>query len=193
VLAGTHPQQATARPQHVFHVAFSAIGLLALRHPNASAASFRAAFEPPVDCAKTTQVRDFEPQVLVDISCDGCQDAAVPSVVRNSTDTRFPATQRWFRLMAQFEASDSLTREELAWELAELFEELDIEDINEVLAKNVPLDTLEFFSAYADDFGSTIGLVGKSRKRLPNLMLLGYLLRVLEDRLLPDEEPPFDA
>jgi hypothetical protein len=140
-----------------------------------------------------TQVRVFEPQVLVDIGCDGCHDGAIPSVFRNSTDTRSPATQRWFRPMAEFEASDSLTREELAWELAELFEELKIEDINEVLAKNVPLDTLEFFSAYADDFGGTLGLVGNSRKRLPNLMLLGYLLRVLEDRLLPDEEPPFDA
>ena len=95
--------------------------------------------------------------------------------------------------MAQFETSDTLTREELAWELAELFEELKIEDINEVLAKNVPLDTLEFFGAYADDFGGTLGLVGKSRQRLPNLMLLGYLLRVLEERLIPDEEPPFDA
>ena len=94
--------------------------------------------------------------------------------------------------MAQFEASDSLTREELAWELAELFEELQIEDINEVLAKNVPLDTLEFFSAYADDFGAAMGLAGKGRKRLPNLMLLGYLLRILEERLLPEDEP-FDA
>lgn len=95
--------------------------------------------------------------------------------------------------MAQFEASDALTREELAWELAELFEELQVADINEVLAKNVPLDTLEFFNAYADDFGGALGLAGNSRKRLPNLMLLGYLLRVLEERLIPDEEPPFDA
>jgi hypothetical protein len=95
--------------------------------------------------------------------------------------------------MAQFETSDTLTREELAWELAELFEELKIEDINEVLAKNVPLDTLEFFGAYADDFGGALGLVGNERKRLPNLMLLGYLLRVLEDRLIPDEDTPLDA
>ena len=95
--------------------------------------------------------------------------------------------------MAQFETSDTLTREELAWELAELFEELKIEDINEVLAKNVPLDTLESFGAYADDFGSALGLIGNERKRLPNLMLLGYLLRVLEERLITDEEPPFDA
>jgi hypothetical protein len=95
--------------------------------------------------------------------------------------------------MARSEATDTLTREELAWEFAELFEELRIEDINEVLAKNVPLDTLEFFGAYANDFGSALGLVGNQLKRLPNLMLLGYLLRVLEERLIPEEEPPFDA
>jgi hypothetical protein len=94
--------------------------------------------------------------------------------------------------MASFDTSDGLTRQELAWELVELFEELKIEDINEVLAKNVPLDTLAFFNAYADDFGGALGLVGNSRKRLPNLMLLGYLLRVLEERLLPDDES-YDA
>jgi hypothetical protein len=94
--------------------------------------------------------------------------------------------------MASFDASERLTREELAWELVELFDELKSEDINELLAKNVPLDTLEFFSAYADDFGEALNLVGNARKRLPNLMLLGYLLRVLEERLLPEDEP-FDA
>ena len=94
--------------------------------------------------------------------------------------------------MASFDASERLTREELAWELVELFDELKSEDINELLAKNVPLDTLEFFSAYADDFGEALDLVGNARKRLPNLMLLGYLLRVLEERLLPESDP-FDA
>jgi hypothetical protein len=94
--------------------------------------------------------------------------------------------------MASFDASDRLTRQELAWELVELFDELKIDDINEVLAKNVPFEALEFFSAYADDFGAAMGLVGNERKRLPNLMLLGYLLRVLEERLLPESEP-FDA
>ena len=94
--------------------------------------------------------------------------------------------------MASFDATGDLTREELAWELVELFEELKVEDINEVLAKNVPLEALEFFNAYADDFGSALGIGGNARKRLPNLMLLGYLLRLLEDRLLPEAEP-FDA
>jgi hypothetical protein len=94
--------------------------------------------------------------------------------------------------MASFDATDQHTREELAWELVELFEELKIEDINEVLAKNVPLDALEFFNTYADDFGAALDINGNARKRLPNLMLLGYLLRLLEDRLLPADEP-FDA
>lgn len=94
--------------------------------------------------------------------------------------------------MALFDASDTLTREELAWELVELFDEMKIDDINEVLAKNVPFDTLEFFGAYAEEFGSSQGLPPQERKRLPNLMLLGYLLRILEERLLPEDEP-FDA
>ena len=94
--------------------------------------------------------------------------------------------------MTSFDATDRLTREELAWELVELFGELKIEDINEVLAKNVPVDTWQFFSTYADDFGEALGIVGDARKRLPNLMLLAYLLRVLEERLLPEDEP-FDA
>ena len=30
------------------------------------------------------------------------------------------------------------------------------------------------------------GIDGRSRGRLPNLLLFGYLIRVLEERLLPD-------
>jgi len=77
---------------------------------------------------------------------------------------------------------------ELAWEFADLFGDLTSEDINEILAKNVPLETLEFFTAYAETFGRSESLGGRTLERLPNLMLLGYLLRVLEDRLL--DEPP---
>jgi len=76
---------------------------------------------------------------------------------------------------------------ELAWEFAEVFNELPIEQINQVLAKNVPLEMLEFFSSYAGSFGESESLSGDTLKRLPNLMLLGYLLRVLEERLLQDE------
>jgi hypothetical protein len=79
-----------------------------------------------------------------------------------------------------------LRREELAWELVEVFDELEIGQINEVLAKNVPLETLEFFSSYADEFADSNEIAADSRKRLPNLLLLGYLLRVLEERLIDD-------
>ena len=80
-----------------------------------------------------------------------------------------------------------MTHSELAWEFTDLFGELPTEQINEVLAKNVPLETLEFFDSYAESFGKSEGIEGKSFKRLPNLLLLGYLLRVLEERLLEDD------
>ena len=85
-----------------------------------------------------------------------------------------------------------MTHSELAWEFADLFAELEVDQINEVLAKNVPLETLDFFRKYGDDFGRAAGIDDKSRARLPNLLLVGYLLRVLEERLLDgddDSEP----
>jgi hypothetical protein len=88
--------------------------------------------------------------------------------------------------MGLSDTTDRLRREELAWELVEVFGELRIEQINEVLAKNVPLETLEFFSAYADEFADSNAISDGLRKRLPNLLLLGYLLRVLEERLIDD-------
>jgi hypothetical protein len=86
-----------------------------------------------------------------------------------------------------------MTHTELAWEFAELFAELPVNQINEVLSKNVPLETLDFFQNYAESFGTSEGIEGRSRERLANLMLVGYLLRVLEERLLetdPEGTPP---
>ncbi len=77
-----------------------------------------------------------------------------------------------------------MTHTEMAWEFAEVFSELSVEQINEVLAKNVPLETLEFFTEYAESFAKGEVVKGSTAGRLPNLMLLGYLLRVLEERLL---------
>ena len=90
--------------------------------------------------------------------------------------------------MATTETVDGLTREELGWELAEVFDELDTSQINEVLAKNVPLETLKFFASYANDFGESQDIRGDSLKRLPNLLLLGYLLRIVEERLINEGE-----
>ena len=83
-----------------------------------------------------------------------------------------------------------LTREELAWELVEIFDELGNDQRNEMVAKNVPFETLEFFSSYAAAF-SKDDAEKIDERRLPNLMLLGYLLRVLEERLLEPEH--YDA
>lgn len=80
-----------------------------------------------------------------------------------------------------------MTHAELAWEFAELFGELNVDDVNEVLAKNVPVETLEFFTSYAESFSTAEGVEGKLAARLPNLLLVGYLLRVLEERLLDDD------
>ena len=73
---------------------------------------------------------------------------------------------------------------ELAWELVDLFDELQTDEINQALANNVPLEVLEFFSNYANSFAKTEEIQGTTRLRLPNLMILGYLLRLLEERVL---------
>jgi len=86
-----------------------------------------------------------------------------------------------------------MTHTEMAWEFAEVFSELPTDQINEVLAKNVPLETLEFFAEYAASFGKGSDIGAETAARLPNLMLLGYLLRVLEERLLEGEEDGGDA
>lgn len=83
---------------------------------------------------------------------------------------------------------------ELAWEFADLFSELDVEQINEILAKNVPLETLDFFQKYAETFASALRVEGDLAARLPNLLMMGYLLRVLEERLIENDfEPEPDA
>jgi len=45
-----------------------------------------------------------------------------------------------------------MTPEDIALEFAEIFDELPSEQINEMLAKNIPFETIEFFSRYADAF-----------------------------------------
>lgn len=81
-----------------------------------------------------------------------------------------------------------MNHSELAWEFADLFAELEIEQIDEILANNVPLETLDFFQKYGETFGNALGIQGEAADRLPNLLLMGYLLRVLEERLI-DAEP----
>jgi hypothetical protein len=74
----------------------------------------------------------------------------------------------------------------MALDLVEVFDDLEADQINEALIKNVPYEQLEFFNEYAKEFGEAADIGDAASKRLANLMLMGYLLRVLEDRLLPD-------
>jgi hypothetical protein len=90
-------------------------------------------------------------------------------------------------------ADPELTREELAWELVEVLDELTSEEIAELVAKNVPTDAHEFFKHYARQFCEGLPIDKSIAARLPNLMLLGYLLRVLEERLLVEPDESFDA
>jgi hypothetical protein len=90
-------------------------------------------------------------------------------------------------------ADEDLTREELAWELVEVLDELSAEELSELVAKNVPRETLEFFAHYAREFSDGLPIEKSVGQRLPNLMLLGYLLHVLEDRLLVEPDESFDA
>lgn len=83
-----------------------------------------------------------------------------------------------------------MTFEEMAWEFVEVFDELDVPQINEMLARNVPLRTLEFFAEYAEAFGESAKIAEETKPSLPNLMLIGYLLRVLEERLLDEDGEP---
>jgi hypothetical protein len=84
--------------------------------------------------------------------------------------------------------TEKMSYAHLAWEFAELFEGLTPNQINEMLAKNIPFETLQFFADYAKDFSEVEGIKDDTNKRIPNLLILGYLLHVLEDRLIPTED-----
>lgn len=75
-----------------------------------------------------------------------------------------------------------MTSRELAEEFTDLWDELGVSHINEMLAKNVGVDLLEFFIEYAEQFASEVES-GELRSRLPNLLVIGYLIRLLEERV----------
>jgi hypothetical protein len=80
-----------------------------------------------------------------------------------------------------------MTHTELAWEFADLFSELAPDQINQMLAKNVPMEMLQFFTDYARTLAEREAVGDTMQKRIPNLLLLGYLLRLLEERLIDDD------
>ena len=78
-----------------------------------------------------------------------------------------------------------MTGLELALEFTDLWEDLDPGEINQMLAQNVHCDLLEFFSAYAEEFSKSLGgeMPEQMRKQLPNLLIIGYIIRILEERV----------
>ena len=76
----------------------------------------------------------------------------------------------------------------MASDLVEVFDDLEGDQVKEALMKNVPYERLEFFNEYAKEFGEGADIGDAACKRLANLMMIGYLLRVLEERLLPDPQ-----
>jgi len=79
-----------------------------------------------------------------------------------------------------------MTGRELAVEFTDLWEDLDPNEINSMLARNVSYELLEFFSSYAEEFADSLPKDISSdelRQQLPNLLIIGYIIRVLEERL----------
>jgi hypothetical protein len=83
--------------------------------------------------------------------------------------------------------SRGLTPVELAVEFTDLWKTLETGQINQMLARNVSFELLEFFSEYSQDFADEI-LPSELdqeeiRRRLPNLLIIGYIIRILEERV----------
>lgn len=80
-----------------------------------------------------------------------------------------------------------MTGREIAIEFTELWDSFEVGQINTMLAKNVSVELLEFFSSYAEqalcEFLPDDASGEELARRLPNLMIIGYIIRVLEERL----------
>ncbi len=81
-----------------------------------------------------------------------------------------------------------MTGRELAAEFTDLWHTLDTSQINKMLALNVSFDLLEFFEGYADEFVERFlpeeyAEDHDLRRLLPNLMIIGYIIRILEERV----------
>ncbi len=80
-----------------------------------------------------------------------------------------------------------MTSIELAIEFTDIWKDLDTKQINKMLAQNVSLDLLQFFAAYAQEFSEEWldenEKADELSRRLPNLLIIGYLIRLLEERV----------
>jgi hypothetical protein len=80
--------------------------------------------------------------------------------------------------------------QEIAAEFVDLWETLTTEQTNLMLAKNVPYDLLKFFNNYSEHFLSLsiradipAETLSEVEKSLAQLLIIGYIIRVLEERV----------
>jgi hypothetical protein len=80
-----------------------------------------------------------------------------------------------------------MTGLELAVEFTDLWRDLESCEINQMLAKNISYELLEFFSSYGRDFAAESldpqHVTEELCERLPNLLIIGYIIRILEERV----------
>lgn len=77
--------------------------------------------------------------------------------------------------------------DKLAWGFIEAYDELNSEQLNELIEKNVPMEALVFFEDYSEAVRKqTPQPSSRDGDRLPEMMLLGYLIHLLEHRIRPD-------
>ena len=80
-----------------------------------------------------------------------------------------------------------MTGLKIAVEFTDLWRSLQTREINTMLAKNVSIELLEFFATYAKEFSDEFLGEGMDeeelQRRLPNLLIIGYLIRLLEERV----------
>ncbi len=82
-----------------------------------------------------------------------------------------------------------MTGRDIAIELTDIWDELGTSDINTMLAKNISFELLEYFAEYTKQFTGALPIQADQKtqdelqEQLPNLMILGYLIRLLEERV----------
>ena len=66
----------------------------------------------------------------------------------------------------------------------DILQELEPDDFEQLISNNVPFEDLGFFQEHAEAFAQRYRLPHNARQELPKLLLMGYLLRLLEERIV---------
>ena len=69
----------------------------------------------------------------------------------------------------------------------DILQELEPGEFDQLISNNVPFQDLDFFQKHADAFAKRYRLSHGAHQELPRLLLMGYLLRLLEERVVEVE------